>query len=294
MKQVAVAYLTHEGERGLGLKRGDSLHCAMSIRNCKAGVVDPGVVARLQKRGVRVYAHESLHAKVFFTARAAIIGSANLTANSRGLIEAAVFTTDSRVLKAVGSWLGGLGDQEVSPEFLAACKKAYRPPSGPFTESNGGVSANSETLWITGPIYRLEMPQDLRQFLDETRAAAMRKTDTRKYRLDSFVLPGSDAMSKNIKAGDKVIPVWAFERGASVRGWGVCVAVNTKVSKNRQRDTIIVVELPLNAPTIPFSTFSRTLTAIGIRPPDEYANRKVTNPQKITALRAAVRQLQRR
>lgn len=116
--RVAVAFWGHGAAEALGLA---NTSCPLRIVcNLDTGGTNPGEVrSLLEIPGAEVRTNPNLHAKVWWTDKAVIVGSANASANGLGFegaelsgwIEASVLTTDTAVIDAVARWF----DNEVWP-----------------------------------------------------------------------------------------------------------------------------------------------------------------------------------
>jgi hypothetical protein len=128
---VAAPFLGSNGGKLLRLKRGDVLIVALTEANSRNGSVCPAEIGRLQRKGVHVFLAPDLHAKVMMCGGKAVVGSANLSQTSFSYLdEAAVLTTDATVVKDVRNWFRERMAEAISPEWLAICGKAYKPPRG--------------------------------------------------------------------------------------------------------------------------------------------------------------------
>jgi len=126
---VAVAYFGQEGAKLLPLPKRSSLVVDASEATVKSGQTCPEELKKLTKRGVRVYSHQYLHAKVFVFGSTTFIGSANVSRHSaERLIEAVVATTDRKTVKASREFVQRLCLQELGPEELDRLQEMYRPP----------------------------------------------------------------------------------------------------------------------------------------------------------------------
>jgi hypothetical protein len=142
--RIAVAYW---GKGALELLDLDPNRTDLQILCClKAGSSDPKVIRQF---GAKARQIDNLHAKVFWTSRGAIVGSANVSTNglpeqdefADRLIEAGVYLDDNDVLARIKTWFDGLYSKEaraISPADLerAAQERAARQgkwvPKRPF------------------------------------------------------------------------------------------------------------------------------------------------------------------
>jgi hypothetical protein len=160
-KLVAVPYIGKDGAKPLGLRKGDVLICALTEANAKGGLVYPEEIARLRRKGVKVYVQDHLHAKVYLIGRAAIVCSANLSQTSiNNLDEAGLLIIDQKVTPTIRDWFEERMGQEVTPEWLEHCKSVYEPPKGEGMTSNGRKSKRVRTgMWLIG-VDDMEFPDD--------------------------------------------------------------------------------------------------------------------------------------
>ena len=105
--KVAIAYWGKDALSLLGLNsRKKTVKVICCLRN---GASDPAIISRFGKRARQ---NDKLHAKVIWTPKGAIIGSANASSNglpeeeelANGLIEAGIYVNNSRTLASIESW----------------------------------------------------------------------------------------------------------------------------------------------------------------------------------------------
>jgi hypothetical protein len=144
--KVAVAYWGQDALRLLKLKPDRSdLRVLCCLRGGKS---DPGIIRRFGNRARQI---DNLHAKVFWTPKGAIIGSANASANglpeeddiANNLIEAGVFLNDENELAKIERWFNQLYEsgREITKSDLEnaarerAARTGGRVPKRSFVES---------------------------------------------------------------------------------------------------------------------------------------------------------------
>lgn len=112
--KIAVAYW---GSHALELLRLNPRRRDLQVLCClKGGSSDPSVIGKF---GDRAHQIDNLHAKVFWTGRGAIVGSANASANglpeqdeyASKLIEAGVYVDEKDELAKIERWFDGLYDE---------------------------------------------------------------------------------------------------------------------------------------------------------------------------------------
>ncbi len=90
---AAIAYVARDAPNLLPLKKGDILVCDAEDASIKAGRTSAEALWKYHKRGVTIYKHRGLHAKVVVLPRAAFVGSANASFTSRHARDEAILET---------------------------------------------------------------------------------------------------------------------------------------------------------------------------------------------------------
>lgn len=125
---AAVAYVTNSTL--FPFRKGDVLVVDMSEEAVRAGNTNPSEIDALRKKGVHLYTRQSLHAKVLVFAQGAVVGSANLSDNSLGNEEAAVWVSDPLVRRTIKETIHEWAKEPITPEYIKHCKRIYKPPKG--------------------------------------------------------------------------------------------------------------------------------------------------------------------
>lgn len=126
---VAVAYFGSSGSTLLPLSEGSRLVVDASDQTVKCGQTNPHELAKMLKKGVRVYSLPNLHAKIFVFGRSAYIGSTNVSKHSEGiLVEAVIRTTDPEAVSSAKRFIVSLCVNPVGPRSIDRLKRLYRPP----------------------------------------------------------------------------------------------------------------------------------------------------------------------
>jgi hypothetical protein len=111
VRKMAIAYWGADALKLMKIDPRDrKVKCVCCLQNGKS---DPSVI---KKFGSRAPQADHLHAKIIWTPRGAIVGSANASSNglpeeefaAKGLIEAGFYTTDSKQLKSISVWFDHL------------------------------------------------------------------------------------------------------------------------------------------------------------------------------------------
>lgn len=99
---AAIAYLGSNAPELLQqFQKGDVIVCDASDATIKNGGTSIEAIKKLRSRGVIIYSHTSLHAKVLVIGRTVVVGSMNASSSSTNLDEAAIVsTTPTEVIAA--------------------------------------------------------------------------------------------------------------------------------------------------------------------------------------------------
>ena len=142
---VAVAFLGSGANRRLRLTRGDTLVVNAGEAAVKRGLTDPSELRKYYRKGVSVYSHDKLHAKVFVSGQTAAVGSANVSQNSEShLSEAIVVTSDRNTVHDAKRFVQNSAYFEIGPEYLKNLEAIYVPPKGSI---GGRRKPKGELIW---------------------------------------------------------------------------------------------------------------------------------------------------
>ncbi|HEY3321209.1 MAG TPA: phospholipase D family protein [Planctomycetota bacterium] len=207
---AAVAYSGANARRLLPMPKGSCLVVDSSERAVASGQTCPKDLLALMKRGVAIYSVPNLHAKVFVIGRTAYIGSTNVSVRSASqLIEAAVRTTEPKVVSAARDFVRKHCLHELTPTILKRLAKLYRPPRIP-----GGKRGNHRKLdssvrptlprLLLAQLRLVDWSKRDQALHDEALAVAKkRRQHPRSFELDSFRWTGKCYYQR----GDIVIEV---------------------------------------------------------------------------------------
>jgi len=126
---VAVAFVGKGATRMMPLNKGSRLVVDASKRTVKAGLTNPFELEKYYKKGVKIYSHKDLHAKVFVFGDVAFVGSANVSTNSKSVLTEAILKSDVRsVLHSAKSFVKQIGLVEMGQDEILALQKVYVAP----------------------------------------------------------------------------------------------------------------------------------------------------------------------
>lgn len=262
---VAVPYVGTGAAKLLPLGAGDVLLCALTEGNCRNGSVNPDELYALRKRGVRLFIRADLHAKVYLLGTRLIVGSANLSVNSRdALDEAGLHTSDKSVVKRARTWFAERMAEPVTPAWLAYCKKIHRPAKAPGRErarKNASSLPRARRVWLLRAEYWDAFPEsELAAVESASRVAARRLEDHKQYEVDHIRFTGKSRFLDLIQQGDVLIAVCDNK----VYPHGRVLGIKRTKTPNQGLATHIFYEAPKNPETIGWSSFRRRCAKFGL------------------------------
>jgi hypothetical protein len=289
-RKIAVAFVGPGAFQRLRLKRGDSLHCALSVRNARTGVVCPADLQKLRRRGIKLFAEESLHAKIYLFGNTAVIGSANLSNTSRRLDEAALLVTQPEAVSLVREWFDAREAIEVSDQLLNKCKAAYRPPRwNPFLQAARRVTARqtkAERVWMLWGL------RDEPFNAAEERLAARAKSDAQRRRprsewgqLRSIGWDARGSALRDVRVGDKIICVWVDNSRPRITPYGTCFGARRAPSVARARRAVFAIEFPNSDVELDYAKLVRRCRSAGIAIPSKGRTVCITDPRQVRVIK---------
>jgi hypothetical protein len=207
-RTVAVAYLGTGASTILPLRKGDALIVDMTLGTVRGGQTNPYEVQKYFDKGVNVYSCPNLHAKTFLFDRTAIVGSTNVSKRSeKGLIEAALVTSEKMQVSRIRGFLKSLMFLQVDKKWITTCKRAYRPPK--FTSSYHDTTNPMSRLWVAAT-WPIEFKGREKVMVDREEKQARKKIkEKKKYEPNTIrFLTGKSGIAQLIKPDDMIIDIW--------------------------------------------------------------------------------------
>lgn len=210
MAWVAVPYFGIGAAKMLPLAAGSVLVTRFDEAEIRSGQIHPLDIVELLERGVRVYQHKNLHAKVYVFGRRALIGSANVSKTSAGMEEACIETTEPAVVQKAKEFVAGLQGDELTVEYAASLQKLYRPPVRPVTRSGISHKAQDDQsthtrIWTVPLTYSPKSETDTENEAAAAKLAKGKMSDTSLFRLEHFHWFGGEM--RKVAVGDRVMQV---------------------------------------------------------------------------------------
>jgi hypothetical protein len=276
-RYVAVAYLGKGATDLLPMRRGDVLVVDSSLAAVRAGQTNPIEIGKHIKEGVAVYSYSNLHAKVFVFDDKAIIGSTNVSHNSRdNLVEAAMFTTDKATVNAARGFVIALMGEKVTPAYLRICKKEFRPSR--IADNRANLA--HPTLWVhrNYPLKR-ENPKLNRAYESGLPTARKRLKNQRLYTVDWLTYSANSKLAQEAKIGDLFISIWLEDDGQLwVYPHSRIINFKPYTNQNGSQRKLVFLEVPKSPKRIKWQEFKAVLKEGGITRPGEHIRRAIHNP----------------
>jgi hypothetical protein len=242
---VAVAYFAEGASDLLPLRRGSVLIVDASDVSVKAGRTCPSELRKLMNRGVEIHSMANLHAKVFVTPTVVFVGSANVSRRSKLLLlEAAMTSTDVRIIAAARQWVRSLAALEIGPKEIERLESIYRPPRFPpgagipTRRRSGPRPHQSHATWLVKTQLREWSDPEHAAWTEGINTAQSRLSNRRQFQVDSFAWNQSLAQ---LRRGDVVVVAEIGPRGEFVSAPGKVLHV---VPVRGRKQKVIFFERP--------------------------------------------------
>jgi phosphatidylserine/phosphatidylglycerophosphate/cardiolipin synthase-like enzyme len=268
--RAAVAYLGSGGATLLPLKRGDSIVVDMSIGAVRQGVTDPREIRTLVRRGVKAFSGGSLHAKFLLVDNTLIVSSANISHNSKEVLdEAGVITTDSATVRRASEMFDKLCTEPIGKEYLKTCIAEYRPPkfkaAGEHRPSRSKRSRRivEAKLWFLGGLKALSLSDVDRKSVEQverhhqTKLSRPEQTELtwiRYHRLPKAL--------RQVRVGDWIVDCQKDGRGRYVGPPQQMLGFDKWVSDRGTRYTLMMLEVASAGEVMSLTDFRRKVVAI--------------------------------
>jgi hypothetical protein len=268
---IASPYVGKGAADLLPLQRGDVLLCSLTLENCRAGSVVPSELRALRRRGVRVYTRGDLHAKVFLLGRRAIVGSANLSANSRDVLdETGVVVSERREVASIRDWFAMRLVEPVEREWLSVCEKAYRAAET-RRRRRAGRRQHREVRELAGPWVISTVPDwsedDIEErYRDVVRAQGRaRLARPRAHAIETLKWTGASPFRKNARVGDVVVEFHKDGLKKTVKPHARIVARREGRTARGTSATYFAMEYPKDYRPVPRARLEGELRRLGLR-----------------------------
>jgi len=277
---VAVAYLGSGASKLLRLKYSDILIVNFSLAAIRSGQTSPEEIINYIKRGVKVYSCSNLHSKVFVFDNKVIIGSSNVSNNSKNnLVESAILTNDKNVVASSIGFIFSLMNEHITPAYAKKLNREYKKDYKP-SFSNKLISKNksdriSPTLWICR-IFDAEFEDYENKICSIEEKNAKKKIINKKEFIIGSIRFGAKAtITKNSRFGDFIIYLYKENGKLFVYPPTRIISKKNYKSKKGNNRTLIFTEDAKNPNKIEWEMFSTRLKKIGIHRISENMTREI-------------------
>ena len=267
-RHLAVAYLGTGASDLLALQRGDTLITDLSLRSVRCGNTNPYEVEKYITNGVLVFNCSNLHAKIYVFDNTAVVGSCNLSFNSRdGLVEAGVLTSQPSVVQKALQFLKSLQVEPITPEYLKICKSEYKPPkfggrARTSVRQIKRVSPTHSRLWLVG-VSDVRFSEEEETIIDHEAARAVKSLRNEKqYEISSVRWIGESFFTRSARKGDLVIQFYDREVYPPSR-----IVRISKYRLDERKKTRFCIHLaePKKPKLYQWSKFRKVLSGIGLK-----------------------------
>jgi hypothetical protein len=212
-RKAAIAYVTKDL---LHLGRGDVLITNASTACIAGGNTDAKLLRRLSRKGVDVYHCEDLHAKVVLLdlphGPVAVIGSANMSGSSGGLVEAGLLTDNPSIASGVASLIEQLKERSellVTKRLASLCAikvvRRGRASGAKKVKKRRALEPLGNQMWIIGVrvLAKDPPPKELKKIEEAAEQLATDIDDLDWLRWDK-----KSRFARECRKGDLVIQLW--------------------------------------------------------------------------------------
>src|SRR5690606_8313831 len=201
---VVSPYVGRNIDNIIKFKENDILITSLTKSNVEQGNVDPRSVEKLIDNKVKVFSIENLHSKIYYFEESVIVGSSNLSENSKDyLFESGIWTDDKRVIKQIENELEELLEEEITLEYVQSLKEYYVPARTPF---RGGINKpHSSDVWVISVISTdyTEEELELLKSKEEEYQLLLREG----YEISDIRFEIDNSFINEVKIGESVIEV---------------------------------------------------------------------------------------
>lgn len=238
----------------------------MSASTVRAGGTDPREIEKLMNRGVKVFTRRNLHAKLVIAGKSVISGSTNVSKRSGNLLdEAAIWTNEPAVLSRARNFIDRLCTEPVRSEYLAECKKLYKPPklaAEQMGAKNGERRVSHAKLWIVN-LHEGWIPKgEAKRYEQGENKAAKLIRETDRCETDSFHWPNKPKMADQLEVGDWFVQV-IKHKDEKVRVYppGRFLLLDGYIRAAGKERWVFHLEVPKRGETMDWKQFRRRATS---------------------------------
>lgn len=267
---AAIAYMGGQGAKLLPLKKGDSIVVDLSPGAVRQGITNPSELRALFNRGVRIFSRGTLHAKFLVIDNTLISSSANISMNSKEILdEAGIITTDSAAVQRALAFFDKLCTEPVGKEYLEKCVEEYRRPQfKPAIErrrprSKGSRRVVEAKLWFIGGLVILNLSDDARESIERLEHRYEKQLKRPEQTEVSWIrFGGKPKFLQYIRTSDWIIDCMKDGRARYVGEPKRVLRMEEWVSPRGARYMMLMLEKPRDGESFLLSQFRKRTAAI--------------------------------
>jgi hypothetical protein len=212
-----------------------------------------------------------LHAKIVITDKAVLVGSANVSKNSRDYLdEAAILTNDAVTIQRARDFLNHICIEPVLPEYLSQCKSFYRPPrivgKRSTTTNKRTIRAMHAKLWLVNLVDYHSFPNSEREAFETSEKKALALIKGKELSsLSTFHWSHKPKMADELETGDWIIQcIRHMDKSISVYGPARLILVDHYVRNKRsgKERYVFHLEYPKRGERLSWVKFRKSLNTI--------------------------------
>lgn len=263
--RAAIAYFGRNGAKLFPLKLGDTIVADVSLGAVRQGVTDPRALKILMQRGVAIFSRERLHAKFIIADRTLIASSANVSRNSRDILdEAGIITTDPAAVQRADDFFEKLCTEPVSKKYLARCASEYRPPRFKPAVEKPARRRRSERvteakLWFVGGLVA-EEETPLMQRLAKRAERRLRRPE--KNEVGWIHYQGKRKFLRHIRFGDWIVDCMKDGKTRYVGPPAQVLSIDEGRLPDGKKYAAVMLESPSNGESMALGQFRRKIRAV--------------------------------
>jgi hypothetical protein len=235
-RKAAIAYVTKDH---IGFQAGDVLVVNASRKTVASGQTDAPLLRKLNRKGVAVYNQEDLHAKVLLLGSYSVVGSANMSGSSGGLIEAAVISDSPVIASGVDSFIVQHATKKArltTTQIEALCKIPVVRTGWAGGERKSKparrIKALGNRTWIVGINELLRDPSPLEQkHIDRAYRDLNDRLDTKEEEYEWVRWGKNSSFARECREGDTLIQIFNKRNGTRRVTFGIPVLLKRQEPK---------------------------------------------------------------
>jgi hypothetical protein len=209
--KAAVAYVSDDSSIRFG--RGDVLVVDASDDTIASGGTSAKVLSRAFDAGASLFAHDGLHAKVVVCDGRAYIGSANVTKNSKKLLEIGVISDHPSILSGATQFVEKLVEisETIDIDFIERIKKIEVKKGRPRGNASKKITIDVPRTWLISVRNDAKYPGDVGQVARDSGRIETKSREEANW----FYLTRDSRCYDQAKVGDSVVVIYRADSAST-------------------------------------------------------------------------------